>query len=80
MIPLPVRACIKSKPARKSSSKLPLVSKPPVYSNPSVGKTTKLKSSRSDVAIPAFGFIDVCFCVDATGSMSSEIAQVQSTI
>ena len=46
-----------------------------------VPKVTKLKaSSRDDLPISAFGFIDVCFCVDATGSMSGEIAQVQSTI
>lgn len=36
-----------------------------------VGKTAKLNKSRSrDAQIPAFGFIDVCFCVDSTGSMS----------
>ena len=59
---------------RGSSSK-------PVVSNPSIGKATKLKtSSRSDLAIPAYGFIDVCFCVDATGSMCGELAQVQETI
>lgn len=47
----------------------------------SAGKFTKLKStSRDDLQIPAFGFIDVCFCVDATGSMSGELAQVQSMI
>ncbi len=37
-------------------------------------------SSRDDLPLPAFGFVDVCFCVDATGSMSGELAQVQSTI
>jgi hypothetical protein len=37
-------------------------------------------SSRDNLPIPAFGFIDVCFCLDATGSMSGELAQVQSTI
>lgn len=37
-------------------------------------------SSRDNLPLPAFGFIDICFCVDATGSMSSELAQVQSTI
>lgn len=76
--PLPVRPAIKSKPApaaKKVISKMPAVSKAPL------GTTTKLKpTSRSDVAIPAYGYIDVCFCVDATGSMSGEIAQVQSTI
>lgn len=30
--------------------------------------------------IPAYGFIDVCFCVDATGSMWSEIEQVKEVI
>lgn len=35
-------------------------------------KVTKFKtSSRDDLQIPAFGFIDVCFCLDATGSMGS---------
>lgn len=28
-------------------------------------------SSRDNLPLPAFGFIDICFCVDATGSMSS---------
>ena len=52
--PVPVVA-----PVVKTSSKM------------SIGKATKLKSSsRDDLRIPAFGFIDVCFCVDATGSMS----------
>lgn len=37
-------------------------------------------SSRDNLPLPAFGFIDVCFCIDATGSMSGELAQVQSTI
>lgn len=37
-------------------------------------------SSKDNLPLPAFGFIDVCFCVDATGSMCSELAQVQSTI
>lgn len=44
-------------------------------------KSTMFKtSSKSGLPMPAFGFIDVCFCLDATGSMSSELAQVQSTI
>ena len=41
-------------------------------SKKSIGKVTKLKASdKDDLQIPAFGFIDVCFCLDATGSMSS---------
>lgn len=43
-------------------------------------KATIFKTSSKDLPLPAFGFVDVCFCVDATGSMSSELAQVQSTI
>lgn len=36
------------------------------------GKIAQLSKSKSkDAQIPAFGFIDVCFCVDSTGSMSS---------
>ena len=73
----PKRKILPIKPARKSQPP-PIV--PPVASK-SIGKAVKLKSSsRDDLAIPAFGFIDVCFCVDATGSMSGELAQVQSTI
>ena len=35
-------------------------------------KVAQLNKSKSkDLQIPAFGFIDVCFCVDSTGSMSS---------
>jgi hypothetical protein len=45
------------------------------------GKVAHLNKSKSkDLQIPAFGFIDVCFCVDSTGSMSSELAQVQEVI
>lgn len=34
-------------------------------------KATIFKTGSKDLPMPAFGFIDVCFCVDATGSMSS---------
>ena len=49
---------------------------------PQNNKATKFSSSaaRDDLQIPAFGFIDVCFCLDATGSMCSEIEQVKSVI
>lgn len=44
-------------------------------------KVTIFKTKSKDhLPLPAFGFIDICFCIDATGSMSSELAQVQSTI
>lgn len=33
-------------------------------------KATIFKTSSKDLPLPAFGFVDVCFCVDATGSMS----------
>ena len=65
----------------KTAIKSYIAPKPQVLNNSSVGKTTKLKpTSNPDVAIPSFGYIDVCFCVDATGSMMGELAQVQSTI
>ena len=39
---------------------------------PQPSKATIFKtSSRDNLPLPAFGFIDVCFCVDATGSMTS---------
>lgn len=76
---LPIKPARKSLPAKSAPLSIKRSFPPPPKSG--IGKTTKLKSSdRSDLAIPAFGYIDVCFCVDATGSMSSEIAQVQSTI
>ena len=37
-------------------------------------------SSKDDLPLPAYGYVDICFCLDATGSMSSELAQAQSTI
>lgn len=56
--PAPKKVAPVSAPLMKTSSKR------------SFGKVTKLKASdRDDLQIPAFGFIDVCFCVDATGSM-----------
>ena len=54
-----------------------------VYSVPSVSNGTIFTKSSipsKDLAMPAFGFIDVCFCLDATFSMYSELAQVKSTI
>lgn len=49
-----------------------------------INKTSKVaqlsKSKSKDLQIPAFGFIDVCFCIDSTGSMSGELAQVQEVI
>lgn len=33
-------------------------------------KATIFKTKSKDLPLPAFGFVDVCFCVDATGSMS----------
>lgn len=34
-------------------------------------KATIFKTgSKDNLPLPAFGFIDVCFCLDATGSMS----------
>ncbi len=43
-------------------------------------KKVLFKSKSKDLPLSAFGFIDVCFCLDATGSMCSELAQAQSTI
>ena len=43
-------------------------------------KATIFKTKSKDLPLPAFGFVDVCFCVDATGSMAGQLAQVQSAI
>lgn len=45
-----------------------------------IKKTIFKTKSKDHLPIPAFGFIDVCFCIDATGSMAGELAQAQSTI
>lgn len=68
-------------PARPTSLALPPVPATIPAISPAVrtgsrasntGKVAQLSKSKSkDVQIPAFGFIDVCFCVDSTGSMSS---------
>ena len=75
---LPVR------PARKSLPARPMVaSSSPFPSSSGVrpAKATVFKTaSRSDLPLPAYGCIDVCFCLDVTGSMGGELAQVQSTI
>lgn len=65
-------------PASTSTSKVIRTKTPTKAVVPS--KATVFKTSSKDLPLPAFGFIDICFCLDATGSMSSELAQVQSTI
>jgi hypothetical protein len=83
------------RPVRPSRPALPapvsFFAPPPMTFVPSVRPSTSGKPPKStvftkssipakDLAIPAFGFIDVCFCLDATYSMYSELAQVKSTI
>ena len=66
---------------KKPTKRTSLPSIPAVPSLPANFKKTAFKTkSRDHLPIPAFGFIDVCFCIDATGSMGSELAQAQSTI
>lgn len=54
---------------------------PVCYSQPTLNKGTVL-SAKDDKCrpLPAFGVIEVCFCIDATGSMSSYLAQAKSTV
>jgi hypothetical protein len=56
-------------PASTGSAIIPKKSldRKPMPSKATIFKT----SSRDNLPLPAFGFIDVCFCVDATGSMTS---------
>lgn len=51
----------------------------PVNKIPSYNKTV-LKTSSKALPMPAAGLIDVCFCLDTTGSMGGELARVQTTI
>ena len=72
------RRVLPSKPAVPS---VPLMTPPvPVPAVVPVKKTLFKTSSRSNLPLPAFGFIDICFCLDTTGSMGGELAQAQSTI
>lgn len=66
-----------TKPAKKS---MPAPVHLPSVQPTNIKKTIFKTKSKDHLPIPAFGFIDVCFCIDATGSMSSELAQAQSTI
>jgi hypothetical protein len=59
-----------------SASPVPSASSPPANIKKTIFKT----KSKDHLPLPAFGFIDVCFCIDATGSMSGELSQAQSTI
>ena len=75
-----------SRPAKASVPILPslLLSAVPATTAPTVirarsidrsikpSKATIFKtSSKDNLPLPAFGFIDICFCVDSTGSMGS---------
>lgn len=76
-----------ARPARPARPSLPAVAAVPAVVPPSAGttiirarsldrsikptKATIFKARSKDLPLPAFGFVDVCFCVDATGSMSS---------
>lgn len=44
---------------------------PPASKSKNIKKTVFKTKSKDHLPIPAFGFIDVCFCIDATGSMGS---------
>lgn len=59
---LPVRPAKKSKPAAPHL---------PSSHHTNIKKTIFKTKSKDHLPLPAFGFIDVCFCIDATGSMSS---------
>eukprot|EP00178_Gracilaria_changii_P004964 TRINITY_DN1801_c0_g1_i1.p1 TRINITY_DN1801_c0_g1~~TRINITY_DN1801_c0_g1_i1.p1 ORF type:complete len:176 (-),score=8.87 TRINITY_DN1801_c0_g1_i1:281-808(-) len=74
-----VRPAVRSLPAPSLFGILPAAT---LTAPPTSKKTVFNKSlvPAKDLAMPAFGFIDVCFCLDATFSMYSELAQVKSTI
>lgn len=85
----PARPAVPSAPARSIPPPVPVaipastskITKTNTHTKAVVpSKATIFKTSSKDLPLPAFGFIDICFCLDATGSMSSELAQVQSII
>jgi hypothetical protein len=77
----PVRPAVPSLPAIPASTGTKIFRARSIDRSIQPSKATIFKtSSRDNLPLPAFGFIDVCFCIDATGSMSNELAQVQSTI
>lgn len=80
------RRTLPTRPARPSLPALPLISLAalPATTAPTIirarsidrskkpTKATIFKTgSRDNLPLPAFGFIDICFCVDSTGSMGS---------
>lgn len=67
-------------PTRPAKKAIPAPVHLPTTQSSNVKKTVFKTKSKDNLPLPAFGFIDVCFCIDATGSMSSELGQAQSTI
>ena len=73
----PARPAVPSLPPPPAVMPLPPVPIPATSSavrtksKSSIQKATILKPSSKDLPLPAFGFIDICFCLDATGSMCS---------
>jgi hypothetical protein len=66
-----------------ASSSVPPTSSsaPVVYSQSKRNAGTVLKAKDNKARpLPAFGVIEVCFCIDATGSMSGPLAQAKSTV
>lgn len=73
----PTRPAVPALPPPPAVMPLPPVPIPTISSavrtksKSSIQKATILKPSSKDLPLPAFGFIDICFCLDATGSMCS---------
>lgn len=64
---IPAKPAMPSIPASIGTKLIPTKSKDKGPSKATIFKAP----SRDSLPLPAFGFIDVCFCVDATGSMAS---------
>lgn len=70
---LPARSTIPSLPATTpASTGTTIVKAKSLDKSIKPSKATIFKTNSKDsLPLPAFGFIDICFCLDATGSMTS---------
>lgn len=67
---MPIKTSSKKSMSSVKASVVPVRSDSRI-SNKSVGKATKFVKKSDNLPLPTYGFIDICFCIDATGSMSS---------
>lgn len=68
-VPVPPHPLLAVPPttATRALYRVPTIDRPTKPTKATIFKT----KSKENLPLPAFGFIDICFCVDSTGSMGS---------